>query len=146
MIFINLVVSSILFLFADSSSSSQDSLTSVVSCDGSYLDNKNYKFVVHFNKKKNFYEVFWTDKINKTMTLVDSVAKTNISKIELNCFNAKQAQEHKQALQNSEIIHNFLNFKKGQGLICYFIDDTTSRCWTAKKNSKVLLSAGGWQT
>ena len=137
------------FLFAQAAVAAPASLESVkatvASCPGTFLHLKNESVKVIIDKVSSNYEVVWIDDQGENKIL-STIEKRNDEKFELQCMHAKEAAKLKKSLAGSEGIHDFLQFPKGNGLLCYFVDDVTTECWTYDKKKKSLVNAGGWQT
>lgn len=132
---------------AGSSSSLNKELgrVTVASCSGSFLGLNDESVVVTFDKASSSYKILWID-VKKQETVLSTIKKYNDEKFELQCMATKEASDTKKSLAKSEGVHDFLEFAAGNGLLCYFTDETTAKCWTYDKKKKSLVDAGGWQT
>jgi hypothetical protein len=119
--------------------------TKIASCKGDFLGRKNDEGVVFFDKATNVFRVVWISAQGAIQEL-DRISKKNVEKFELQCMNPKEADQLRKAAEQSEGIHAFLKFPKGNGLFCYFQDDVNAKCWTFDKGKGTLVDAGGWQT
>ncbi len=117
----------------------------IVSCSAKFAGLPNDTIVVNFDKATSHYKVLWVNAKKESKTL-DTVKKTDDSKFEIQCLDAKGAEEIKKNVSNSEIIHDFLKIPKDKGALCYFVDDTMTKCWSYDEKTKTFINAGGWQT
>ena len=112
------------------------------SCSANFLNRPDQEIVVVLHETT--YRVLLVGK-NEEIKEIDSLPKRSNEKFEIQCMSSKEATEHKKVTEGSEGVHSFLKFPKGNGILCYFIDETTAKCWTNKNNTD-LVEAGGWQT
>jgi penicillin-binding protein-related factor A (putative recombinase) len=89
--------------------------------------------------------VVWVRQSGSIQELQTMPAFGAASKFELKCLDPQQAEHLKQTLQRSEAIRDFLHVPARQGALCYFFDQTETRCWSVDKNH-AFIDAGGWQT
>ncbi len=115
-------------------------------CSGKFVGKEtNAVAVLRVDSKREFL-VVWVTPPGSIQEL-DSVPQADAaSAFELQCLDAKQAEERQQILRNSEAITSSLKVLKGHGAVCYFTDNTTAKCWSLDRTSGRLIEVGGWQT
>lgn len=105
----------------------------------------NHSISAVFNKAISSFSIRLVDGL-KVIQELDVVKKFNEEKFELQCMDAKEASALKKSLSNSEGIHDFMKLPIDSGALCYFIDETTTKCWSQDVKTKSLVNIGGWQT
>lgn len=118
----------------------------VNSCDGAFLRRHGDAVVALYDAANKRVTVAWVTRRGE-MQKLDSVPAPGESKdFELKCMNPKQVRELKETLRSSETIEDFLRIPASAGAVCYFTDQTTTKCWSLDAKSGKLEEAGGWQT
>lgn len=132
-----------LFLFSHSLFAGAPAV--VVSCSAKFAGLPNDSINVTFDKASSNFKVLWVNAKKETKEL-GTVKKFNDEKFEIQCMDAKAAAEIKKGLSDSEGIHDFLKVPQNKGALCYFVDETMTKCWSFDEKKKVFVDAGGWQT
>ncbi len=113
-------------------------------CDGSFLGKPNDKAVALHNAAQKRYRIVWVAK-GTVQELQAIPAFGEPSQFELQCLDPGKAGKIKRTLGLSETIHDFLRLPTGKGALCYFVEQTETKCWSVDRKG-LLIDAGGWQT
>jgi hypothetical protein len=116
-----------------------------VTCSGKFAGLPNDAITVTLDTKTSIYKVEWV-KANKETKELGTVKKFNELKFDLQCLDPKNADEIRKNVMEAEGIHGFLKIPKGKGALCYFVDETMTKCWSYYQKTKTFVDAGGWQT
>ncbi len=116
----------------------------VNACSGKFVGRANDAVAVLHNQAKKEFLVVWVTSQGAVQVL-DSVTQTE-PEFEIECMDAKEAKEREYDVHHTETIEGSLRVPKGLGAVCYFIDETTAKCWTLDHASGRLMEIGGWQT
>ncbi len=116
----------------------------VNSCDGNFLGKHGSAVVALRDSARKNFNVVWVMAAGGIQTLTP--AEDDGSSFEFQCMDKKQVNEIRKALRSSEAIQDFLKVPAGSGAVCYFLDNTTTSCWSPDPKSDRLKQSGGWQT
>ena len=117
----------------------------VASCGGAFLGKPHDAAIALHHPTQKQFRVVWVGADGTVRELQSMAAFGKESEFELQCLNAPQAEKLKQTLRQSEAVRDFLRLLAGKGMLCYFVEQTQTQCWsiTSKGN---WIDAGGWQT
>ena len=115
------------------------------SCEGGFLGKPRDAAVALHSPTQKHFRVLWIAKDGAVQELQLIPAFGAASDLDLQCLDRGQAKQLKETLQRSEAIHDFLHVPAGRGALCYFIEQTQTKCWSVDADGR-FIDAGGWQT
>lgn len=120
-------------------------LATVATCPAKFANLPNDSINVVFDKAASMFTIQWVN-AKKEVKELGKVKKFSDEKFELQCMDAKEAEGRVKDLNEAEGIHSFIKIPKGKGGVCYFVDETMTKCWSYDEKTKSFVDAGGWQT
>jgi hypothetical protein len=117
----------------------------VAGCSGEFFGKKTDVVVAIFSNEESNIKVIWIGAKNALREL-ESIPQTGDNKtLELSCMPPAEAEAHQQTLAGNKDIHNFLKPPKGSGLLCYFTDAVSAKCWSTETKTGAIIEVGGWE-
>src|SRR5262245_38100009 len=115
-------------------------------CSGKFVGKDTNAIAVLRDESKKQFLVLWVMPPGGIQELASVAQFDTSNEFDMQCLNAKEAKEVEYTSQHSETIHSDMKVLKGLGAVCYFIDNTTSDCWSLHRSSGKLVKIGGWLT